>query len=41
MVLGFVPFIIMISDAAFPETETIIRTGGSCCVLTCAGNSLI
>ena len=28
MVFGFVPFIIMIADAAFPETETIIRTRG-------------
>ena len=41
MVLGFVPFIIMVSDAAFPETETIIRTGGCRNVLTCTGNSLI
>ena len=28
MVFGFVPFIIMIADAAFPETEAIIRTRG-------------
>ena len=28
MVLGFVPFGIMIADAAFPETETVIITGG-------------
>ena len=29
MVLGFVPFIIMIADAAFPEIETVIITKGS------------
>ena len=28
MVLGFVPFGIMIADAAFPETETVIITKG-------------
>ena len=29
MVLGFVPFIIMIADAAFPEIETVIITKGT------------
>ena len=28
MVLGFVPFCVMISDAAFPEEETLLSTGG-------------
>ena len=28
MVLGFVPFCIMISDAVFPEDETLVSTKG-------------
>ena len=32
MVLGFVPFCIMISDAAFPEEETRVSTRGKCVI---------
>ena len=42
MVFGFVPFIIMIADAAFPEKESIIRTRGWLLkvVVVCSGKSL-
>ena len=33
MVLGIVPFVILIADAAFPERETLVSTRGESSVI--------